>query len=64
MKKSIVLTGFLIQSMICEDSKSSNPDKAINHNNKRLIFPHLKLRLNLLVDQKPEIYRHYMKDKI
>lgn len=39
MKKSIVLTGFLIQSMICEDSKSSNPDKAINHNNKRLVFP-------------------------
>lgn len=38
MNKSIVPPGFLIQNMICADSKTRGSSRAINKNKKRFFF--------------------------
>lgn len=50
VNKYIVPPGFLIQSMICADSKTRDSSRAINKNNKRFFFlPFWKYVSNLLV---------------
>lgn len=50
MYKSTVLLGSVIQSMICADSESRDFDGAINHSNKRFLFPPWKYVSVFLTD--------------